>query len=188
VEPVDLGPRSAPADDLLWLTVSRLNREKGIDLLLEAWALSSQRKTSRLRILGDGAERADLEALARRLGIADRVEFAGFVSDKVPHWQQASAFVMSSRFEGFPNALCEAMAAGLPSVSFDCPSGPRAILSDGINGLLVPAEDTRALAAALDRIAGDPALRDRLGREAVKILENLGLAGITDRWEGALRP
>jgi glycosyltransferase involved in cell wall biosynthesis len=189
--PVEALPGSAggnPTGDLLWLVVARLHHQKGIDLLLQAWARSAQGKTSRLRILGDGPERGELEALAASLGVSGRVEFAGFVSDKLPHWKQASAFVLSSRYEGFPNALCEGMAAGLACVSFDCPSGPGELIRDGENGLLVPAEDVEGLASAMDRVAADPELRERLGREAVKISLTLGVAGIVDRWEGALLP
>jgi len=122
--------RRTPGKSFLWLAVARLNPEKGIDLLLRAWAVSVRSQNSRLRILGDGPLRTELEALATSLGIADSVEFAGFVSDKVPHWTQAGAFVLSSRNEGFPNALCEAMAVGLPCVSFDCPSGPAFLIRD----------------------------------------------------------
>jgi glycosyltransferase involved in cell wall biosynthesis len=181
-------PQRTPDGALLWLAVARLNPQKGFDLLLKAWAASAQRRTSTLRILGDGPQHAELEALAASLGIADRVEFAGFVSDKAPHWARASAFVLSSRYEGFPNALCEAMAAGLPCVSFDCPSGPADLIRDGENGILVPPEDIAGLAAALDRVAGDAKLRERLGAEASHITKELGLSGITDRWEAALKP
>jgi len=188
--PVELLPAVAhrSGGSLLWLAVARMSPEKGVDLLLEAWARSRQRERAKLRILGDGAQRAALEALADALGIRHTVEFAGFVSDKAPHWAEASAFVLSSRHEGFPNALCEAMAAGLACVSFDCPSGPAELIRDGENGLLVPAENVDGLAAAMDRVADDAALRERLGREAVHIIETLGLPGIVDRWEAALRP
>jgi glycosyltransferase involved in cell wall biosynthesis len=187
--PIDDVPvrRTVPQGDLLWMAVARLSPEKGIDLLLQGWAASKQGKSSRLRILGDGPSRAELEAQAVSLGIADRVEFAGFVSEKALHWAQASAFVLPSRFEGFPNALCEAMAAGLACVSFDCPSGPAELIRDGENGILVPPEDISALAAAMDRVAADREFRERLGHEAVKIKDLLGLSGIVDRWEAAWR-
>ena len=180
-------PSHRSGGEMLWLAIARLSSEKGVDLLLEAWARSRQPQTARLCILGDGPLRAQLEALAEELGVHETVEFAGFVSDKAPYWKSASAFVLSSRREGFPNALCEAMAAGLACVSFDCASGPSDLIRDGENGLLVPPEDVDALAAAMDRVGADPLLRERFGKAAVMITHTLGLSGIVDRWEAVLR-
>ena len=95
----------------------------------------------------------------------------------------AGIFVLPSRVEGYPNALIEAMAGGAPSIATDCRSGPAEIVRDGVDGLLVPTEDVAALAAALDRLMGDPALRRALGAQATAIATRLDPAVIGRRWD-----
>jgi len=168
-----------------WICIARLNREKGVDLLLHAWSKTTNQNRSLLTILGDGDEWERLHQLSEELGIANQVVWAGFVTEKMDYWKAADGFVLPSRYEGFPNALCEALSSGLPAVSFDCPSGPRSIVQNEVNGLLVPSEDVDALAAAMDRVVEDASLRKRLSTEAIKIRETLGLAGIVDQWEKA---
>jgi len=129
------------------LAVGRLEPQKDYTTLLKA--LKSVPAPYRLRILGEGNERAKLESSARELGIADRVDLPGFVSDPVPAMKGASAFALSSRFEGLPTVLIEALAAGTPIVSTDCPSGPDEILEGGKWGRLVPVGDSAALASGL---------------------------------------
>ena len=95
-------------------------------------------------------------------------------------------FVLSSRFEGFPNVLLEAMAMGCPVIATDCPSGPREIVRDGEDGLLVATEDARALAEALKRILNDVKLRRRLGESAVGVRERFSTDRIAGLWELAI--
>src|SRR5262249_60411631 len=139
----------------------RLHRQNGFDLLL--------RGVARLRdadlavvILGEGPERGSLEALGRELGLGARLVMPGFVENPWAWIGRASAFVLPSRWEGFASVLVEAMACGTPVVAADCDYGPREILHDGKNGLLVRRDDAMSLPQALQRILADPALRKDL--------------------------
>jgi GalNAc-alpha-(1->4)-GalNAc-alpha-(1->3)-diNAcBac-PP-undecaprenol alpha-1,4-N-acetyl-D-galactosaminyltransferase len=139
-----------------------------------------------LSILGDGPERASLEALASRLGISSRTRFLGWVRDPGTVLSRGDLFVLSSRYEGFPNALLEAMSCGLPAVSFDCPSGPREIIRDGVDGILVPPQDVDSLSAAMDRLMSSPAERQVLASRAAEVNERFGLERVAKIWEDVI--
>lgn len=170
------GPGSGP----VLLAAGRLSREKGFDILIRAFALLASRHPQwNLHIHGEGPQLGALEALVRSLRLTDRVALPGWVPDLAARMAQARIFVLASRWEGFPNALCEAMAAGLACVAADCPGGgPAAIIRQEKDGLLVPPDDVPALAGALDRLVSDQELRARLGlghrRLAVLELSPLG--------------
>lgn len=170
------------------LGMGRLGREKGFDLLIEAFAKVEGRHPGwRLDIAGRGELRAELVELSRELGIGDRVRLLGEVDEPERELRRASIFALSSRYEGFPNVLLEAMACGTPVVAVDCPSGPRDIVEDETTGLLVPMEDASALASALERLMASAELRDRLGgnaREAVRA--RFSLEAVLALWEGIL--
>ncbi|HLO69040.1 MAG TPA: glycosyltransferase family 4 protein [Holophaga sp.] len=166
----------------------RLTSYKGFDLLLEAFARVANRHPEwRLDLLGEGPERSALEAQARELGLGGRVRLMGNRSDITAQMRGADIFVLSSRAEGFPNVLCEAMAAGVAVVSFDCPTGPSDILRPGVDGLLVPLADVPGLAEALDRLMGSSELRRDLAARAPEILERFGESSILEQWEACFR-
>jgi GalNAc-alpha-(1->4)-GalNAc-alpha-(1->3)-diNAcBac-PP-undecaprenol alpha-1,4-N-acetyl-D-galactosaminyltransferase len=167
----------------LVLAVGRMTREKGFDLLLEAFHRSRLAESGwHLAIAGEGVERAALLEQATSLGIANALTLPGRVND-VGRWLVMSdIFVLSSRYEGFPNALLEAMQTARACVSFDCPSGPSELVEDGRNGLLIKAEDVDGLSAALRRLASDPELRRRLGAEASRVAREFSPASVYGKW------
>ncbi len=169
------------------VSMGRFVPEKGFDLLLQAFAqLKNRYPEWTLTILGDGILRPELESLRNQLGLSDRVYFPGMVKNNYDFLQQAEIFIMSSRFEGFPNALCEAMASGLPVISTDCPSGPREIIRDSIDGILVPNEDVSALATAIARLMSDEEERKSLATRALEVTERFSVEKIMGMWEEVL--
>lgn len=137
------------------LAVGRLVPQKDFGTLLEAFAIARRSRAARLVILGEGPQRAGLEQLARRLGIADDVDLPGFCANPYAAMAAADVFVLSSAWEGSPGVLIEAMSCGTPVLSTDCPSGPRQILDGGRWGRLVPVGDAQAMANGLvDAIDG----------------------------------
>ncbi len=149
--PDELKPELKPENSgiPLILGVGKLKRQKDFGTLIEAFARVRRVRRVRLVILGEGEERGALTRLARRLGVAADVSLPGFVANPYAWMARASVFVLSSAWEGFSNALLEALAVGCPAVSTDCPSGPREILDHGTYGPLVLVGDDRALAAAI---------------------------------------
>jgi GalNAc-alpha-(1->4)-GalNAc-alpha-(1->3)-diNAcBac-PP-undecaprenol alpha-1,4-N-acetyl-D-galactosaminyltransferase len=181
------GAIGLPRDGRMILAVGRLHHLKGFDTALRAMAaLPPQMADWRLVILGEGPARAELEELRQGLGLGARVELPGQVADPSSWLRAADIFLLSSRAEGFPNVLCEAMAAGLPAVATDCPSGPADIITPGVDGLLVPAADPAAMAAALARLIEAPDLRRQLAARAPEVLQRFSLPTVLAAWERVL--
>jgi glycosyltransferase involved in cell wall biosynthesis len=165
------------------LAVGRLVPAKGFDVLLHAWqSIASAYPDWRLRIVGEGEARAELEQLRATLGIVASVDFPGATQDILQHYRKASIFCLSSHYEGFGMVLIEAMACGLPVVSTDCPTGPREIIEDETTGLLVPPSDPAALARALSRLMEDRALRATLGKHGQLTTRRFDIAVVVERW------
>jgi glycosyltransferase involved in cell wall biosynthesis len=136
--------------------MGRLSKQKGFPTLLHAFARIHKAIPSRLIIVGEGADRAELEMLARKLGITDRVALPGFQPNPYKWLAGADLFVLSSLWEGSPNVLTEALALGIPCVATHCPSGPDEILQDGRFGPLVPVGNAEALAEAMAHTMSAP--------------------------------
>ncbi|MGY8524879.1 glycosyltransferase [Paracidovorax citrulli] len=159
------------------VSVGRLQEtQKDFTTLLRAYALLVEQTgcAERLVIVGDGPSRGELEALARTLGVADRVDFVGFQSNPHAWVHRARLMAYSSKMEGLPNVLLEALAAGQFVISTDCPVGPHEILDGGRAGLLVPVGDAAALADAMRRGLTDAALRERILARAAEHVEHMG--------------
>jgi GalNAc-alpha-(1->4)-GalNAc-alpha-(1->3)-diNAcBac-PP-undecaprenol alpha-1,4-N-acetyl-D-galactosaminyltransferase len=166
------------------LGVGRLEDQKGFDVLIDAFArLGSSAVGCELWIAGQGSRRASLEQRALDRGVGDRVRFLGEVGHAAGLMQGAAVFALPSRFEGFPNALLEAMASGAPCVAADCPSGPRELLGDDEGGLLVPVDDVDRLAEAINRILADRELASRLSVAGRRIAQTFSLDAVAERWE-----
>ena len=143
-------PWFEPGEPPVILAVGRLGAEKGFSTLIKAFAQVRLARHARLLILGEGKERAALEALVRTLGLNQDIDLPGFIENPYPYMVRASLFVLSSEWEGLPGALIEALYFGVPVIASDCPSGPREILADGRYGQLVPSGDAAALARAIE--------------------------------------
>lgn len=169
-----------------WIvTVGRLMPQKNQLLLIEAYAkIHKEFPEYILHIYGEGPLKGQLISRVSEVGIQQYVVFDGFVKDVSPFIQDASMFVLSSDYEGMPNALMEAMALGLPCVSTDCGGGgARFLIEDGKNGLLVPQKDVDALADAMRRLLRDKDYAASLGRDANNVCQRLHPDNVYGMWE-----
>lgn len=164
--------------------MGRLDQQKGFDLMIEAFARAGGPELGwQLVVLGDGPERLRLERLGHSLGLQGHLQMPGIVREPFYWLKQADLFVLSSRYEGFPNALLDAMACGLPSIAFDCQSGPSEIIRHDLDGLLVPAGDVPALAEAIHRLMQSAEDRRRLAMRAPEVKQRFSRVDVMCRWE-----
>jgi glycosyltransferase involved in cell wall biosynthesis len=174
-------------DSRVVVAAGRLTGQKGFDLLIRAWASVVESAPEwKLRIYGGGPLRGELERLVTSLGLSSSVSLMGATKQMGEELARGSLFALSSRFEGFGMVLVEAMSKGLPVVSFDCPRGPSEIVSDGVDGLLVPAEDVDGLARALVSLMGDEARRRSFGAAALQKSRRYSAEEIGARWDELL--
>lgn len=188
--------------------VGRLDHNKNQDYLIRQFARAHEKHPEyTLHLYGDGPARTEFEHLADQLGIAEAVIFEGLVDGVREKIEKSRIFVLSSRSEGMPNALLEAMGAGLACISTDCPcGGPRDLIRDGENGFLVPVEGAASkqgepaaaaarkteedpdsiMAERLIRLMDDPQLADRMGREAARVQESYSPERINRQWKDYL--
>jgi glycosyltransferase involved in cell wall biosynthesis len=174
----------SPADPPVIVAMGRLVPQKGFDMLLDAFApVAARHPEWSLEIWGEGPDRQELELRRDELGLASRVRFPGITPDAHDVLRRASIFAMSSRREGFPMVLGEAMACGVAVVSFDCPSGPRELIRDGIDGLLIPPDDVEAFAGGMERLIDDRDLASRLASRAPEVVERFSLSSVLELWD-----
>ncbi|MGB3797450.1 MAG: glycosyltransferase family 4 protein [Alteraurantiacibacter sp.] len=176
-----------PADAHRIVAVGRLTEQKGFDVLLDAFSqLGPEAEDWQLDIFGEGPQREALETQIARLKIERRVTLMGNSATPGGWVENAGLFVLSSRYEGFPNVLGEAMAAGLPVVATRCDFGPEEMIEDGQSGLLVQPENPAALARALQQCIEDRPMRKRLGSRAAEAVTEFAPPRILRQWDAVL--
>ena len=179
-----LPEESSPREEKAVISVGRLNEQKGLDLLLETWArVAPHRPGWKLRIYGSGPDSKQLKRQCTALGLDDSVQWKGRTHDVPGALRKGSVFVQSSRGEGFPLTLMEAMATGLPCAAFDCAPGVREIVRDGEDGLLAPPGEVETLADRLLALTGDQELRDTMGERARVNVQRFSEREIAEEWE-----
>ena len=170
------------------LASGRLHKYKQFDLLLRAFSQIKDEYTNwDLIILGEGEERDNLSRILIDINISDRVYFPGSVGNISEWYERADLFVLSSLMEGFPNVLLEAMAYGLPCISFDCDTGPRDMIQDGFNGILVnPKEKELGLSNAIKKMISNEKFRSEIAHNAIVMRDKNSISNIMQKWDNIL--
>jgi len=193
--PVVIDAKTVPGDMVheeggkhLIVAMGRLSQEKRFDLLIRAYSQVAEMHSDwDMMILGEGPERKALEALRDKFGLGDRITIPGTVRQPHPVLKQADVFVSSSEVEGFPMALCEALACGLPVIAAEYHSAVREIIEDGKNGILVPVGDPDLLAAAIIRLIQNPRERKRLSENGIEIGIRFSVDAVMEKWGQLLK-
>ncbi|MDQ3616395.1 MAG: glycosyltransferase [Actinomycetota bacterium] len=170
------------------LAAGRLSHTKGFDVLIAAWVHVAEKHPDwQLQICGEGELRSELRRQIIDLGLQRHVHLVGYRTHLQEDMSRASIFVLSSRAEGYPRVILEAMACGVPVISTDCPSGPREMISPGVDGLLVPSQDPEALGAAVNELIGlGPEPRSRMGSAGLSTARERSQSVVAERWESLL--
>ena len=181
----------AKLDSKTVIAVGRYSYQKALDRLIDAWSIVMERFGRNcdwtLRLVGDGEMRSSLESQVARLGLNDSVLLGKVENDMASVYRESSILALSSRYEGLPMVLLEAQAFGVPCVSFACKCGPKDVIRDGENGLLIPEGDVSALAEALYRLMSDDVLRKQMGAAAYRNSEHYDKERIMAQWEKLFR-
>lgn len=182
-EPV-ITPTPKPPNTYRLLTVGRLSNEKGFDILIKAFkALADDFPNWHLFIVGDGSDRQTLQQQIDSGGLTHQVKLPGRCGNLEQWYESADLYVLTSRFEGFPNTVVEAMSHGLPVVSFDCTTGPREIIRPGVDGTLVAPQSSHELEVALRDLMMDHDKRERYARQAIEVRSRFALERVVGQWE-----
>lgn len=189
--PIDLATFAAPScprkEARTILTIGRLTEQKAHDIVLRAFAqLQGIHGSWRLVIVGEGPLERDLHEMAQQLGVDARVEWRSRVADVASLYRACDMFVLASRYEGLPNVVLEAMAAGRAVIVSDATAGALEYVADGQSGLIVPVDDVDALADAFVRLANDRSLCERLGAAAQRRIASDDLPLVVDQWSALL--
>jgi glycosyltransferase involved in cell wall biosynthesis len=183
-EPILMPEKYCTQGRKLLLAVGRLDRQKGFDELINAFStIAAAHRGWDLVILGEGELRPSLESLISKVGLVDRIKLPGRAGNVGRWYEYADIYVMSSRFEGFPNTLIEAMSYGLPVVSYDCDTGPRDIITNEVDGLLVQQGNVFALQSTLARLMNDTELRALFASNALRVNERFSVNRVVMLWE-----
>jgi len=170
------------------ISLGRLSFPKGYDLLIEAWGmLDSKIENWEMHVYGDGEDREKLENQLARTNFRNPFRFLPAINKVNEKLSEASLYVMSSKFETFPLVLLEAMSNGLPIVSFDCPTGPRSIVTPDRDGILVPALQTGELADAVIKLMNDPELRREMGEHGRENVRRFSAEKVMKQWDDLIR-
>jgi glycosyltransferase involved in cell wall biosynthesis len=184
----DIEPPQADLSAKRIFAAGRYTSQKGYDMLIPAFApVAAKHPDWELKLCGRGVWTEKLTRMVEELGLTDRVTLAGPTDDVPGEMAQASIYVLSSRYEGFPLVLIEAMSKGMAVVAFDCPTGPADIVVDHQNGILVPPKDVEGLSAALMEMVEDEELRRRCGAAAVETARGYTMSAVGPRWDEMLQ-
>ena len=167
------------------LAVGRLDFQKGFDRLIEIY--KNLNTSWKLLIAGEGSEREILEKLVLKNGLENKIVFIGKKKNIEEYYSKASIFTLTSRIEGFPNVLVEAMGYGCACIAYDCLTGPRDIIEDGKNGFLIPDGDVEEYTNKLQKLIDDEELREKFSKEAKKIVKKLEVSKITEQWDKLIK-
>ena len=185
INPAFIRPAYEGEREKVIVGVGRLSEQKNFALLISSFTKIAEKFPEyKLVIYGKGSLLNSLQSLAKEKGVGDRVEFPGFATNMPEILEKASMFVLSSDYEGMPNALMEAMALGVPCVSTDCGGGgARFLIRDGENGLLVPRKDQEKMAEAMEKILSDATFAEKISENSRKLQETLAPEKIYGAWE-----